>query len=40
LYGTNDQALARIQALNLDALGPLTEVLELLNREDEDFTED
>jgi len=36
----NDQALARIQALNLDALGPLTEVLELLNKEEEDFTVD
>ena len=33
---TNDQALARIQALNLDALGPLNELLELLNREDEE----
>jgi len=33
---TNDQALARIQALNSDALGPLTELLELLNREDDE----
>jgi len=36
----NDQALARIKALNLDALDPLTEVLELLKREDEDLIED
>ena len=33
---TNDQALARILALNSDVLGPLTELLELLNREDEE----
>ena len=29
---SNDQALARIQALNSDSLGPLTELLELLNK--------
>jgi len=33
---TNDQALARIQALNSDAFGALTELLKLLNREDEE----
>jgi len=33
---TNDKALARIQALNSDALGPLTELMELLNRENEE----
>lgn len=36
----NDQALARTQALYSDTLGPLTEVLELLNKEGEDFTEE
>jgi len=33
---TNDQAIARIQALNSDALGLLTELLVLLNRENEE----
>lgn len=37
---SNDQALARIQALNSDALGPLTELLEVLNKEDGEITID
>ncbi|XP_065889882.1 uncharacterized protein [Dysidea avara] len=35
---SNDQALARTQALNSDTLAPLMEVLEILNKEEEDFT--
>ena len=34
----NNQALARIQTLNSNALAPLTKVLEMFNREEEDFT--
>jgi len=37
---SNDQALARIQALNSDTLGPLTELLELLNKSVEEDVPD
>lgn len=35
---TNDKALARVQALTLDAIGPLTELLEKLNSEETELT--
>ena len=37
---SNDQALARIQTLNSDTLAPLTELLEMLNKEDSEITFD
>lgn len=35
---SNNQALARIQALNFDTLGPLTELLEMINKEEDEIT--
>ena len=37
---SNDQAMARIQTLNSDALGPLTELLEMINKEEGKITVD
>lgn len=37
---SNDQALARIQALNSNTLGPLTELLEKINKENADISFD
>ena len=35
---SNNQALTRIQALNFDTLGPLTELLEMINKEEGEIT--
>lgn len=35
---SNNQALARIQALNFDTFGPLTELLEMINKEEGEIT--
>ena len=37
---SNDQALSRIQALNSDALSPLSKLLERLNKDDTDISTD